>query len=55
MSIIAGFVGFISLLYGIYAVVLGDRMSAVDAFVVAALALAVCGATWRRPPATPPK
>ena len=55
MSVLAGLVAFVSLLYACYALAVGDRMSAVDAFVVAALALAVCGATWRRPPATPPK
>ena len=49
MPILAGFVGLASLLYGGYALAIGDRLSAVDAFVVAAIALAVCGVTWRKP------
>ncbi len=55
MPIIAGLVALATLLYGIFNLAVGDRLSAVDAFVVAAIALAVCGVTWRRPPAAPPK
>ena len=48
MSLLSGFVGAAALVYAGYALTFGDRVNAVDGFVVAALALAVCGVTWRR-------